>query len=56
MDKHAKIRPLYLLKILKEKTDEEHTLTTGEICKLLSDEYNNSPVSCISLAILMNIY
>jgi predicted DNA-binding transcriptional regulator YafY len=39
MDNDAKIRPLYLLRILKERTDEEHTLTTSEICRILSEEY-----------------
>lgn len=39
MDTDAKLRPLYLLKILKGHTDEEHTLTTAQLCQLLRDEY-----------------
>lgn len=39
MDTDAKIRPLYLLQILKDHTDEEHTLTTSQLCQLLREEY-----------------
>ena len=31
MDNEAKLRPLYLTKILYEKTDEEHFLTTAQL-------------------------
>lgn len=40
MDIDGKLRPLYLLKILKENTDEDHTLTTAQLCKMLKDEYD----------------
>ena len=39
MDIDGKLRPLYLLRILKEHTDEDHTLTTAQLCKMLKDEY-----------------
>ncbi len=39
MDINGKLRPLYLLKILKERTDENHTLTTPQLCEILRDEY-----------------
>lgn len=39
MDISDKIRPLYLLKILKEKTDDEHALSTGQLCFELKSEY-----------------
>ena len=39
MDTDAKLRPLYLLQILKDHTDEEHTLTTSQLCQLLREEY-----------------
>lgn len=39
MDIGGKLRPLYLLRILKEHTDEDHTLTTAQLCKMLKDEY-----------------
>lgn len=39
MDTDSKLRPLFLLKILKENTDEDHTLTTVQLCKILKDEY-----------------
>jgi len=42
MDNDAKLRPLYLGKILYERTDEEHLLTTAELIKILKDEYNIS--------------
>lgn len=35
----GKLRPLYLLKILKEHTDEDHALSTVQLCKLLKDEH-----------------
>ena len=39
MDIDAKLRPIYLIKILKERTDEDHYLSTAELCKILKDEY-----------------
>lgn len=39
MDNYAKIRPLYIAKILYEKTDEEHLLTTAQIEAILREEY-----------------
>ena len=31
MDNEVKLRPLYLAKILFERTDEEHSLSTNEL-------------------------
>ncbi len=42
MDNDAKLRPLYLAKILFEKTDEEHFLTTAQLISILQEEYNIS--------------
>lgn len=39
MDIDGKLRPLYLLRILREQTDENHKLSTAQLCKLLKDEY-----------------
>ena len=39
MDNNAKLRPLYLAKILHERTDEDHFLTTAQLMQILSDEY-----------------
>ncbi len=39
MDINGKLRPLYLLKILQERTDEEHSLTTPQLCEILKKEY-----------------
>ena len=39
MDTNAKLRPLYLLNILKEQTDENHKLSTVQLCQMLKDEY-----------------
>lgn len=39
MDNDAKLRPLYLGKILYERTDEDHCLTTNELIQILSEEY-----------------
>ncbi len=39
MDKSAKLRPLYIAKIIFENTDEEQCLSTTEIIKILQDEY-----------------
>ena len=40
MDNKARVRSLYLLKILYEMTDENHPLTTNEIVRLLEEKYN----------------
>ena len=42
MDNDAKLRPLYLGKILFERTDEEYSLTTNQLIKILKDEYGIS--------------
>ena len=39
MDNDAKLRPIYLLNILKERTDEDHYLTTSQLCSILKSEY-----------------
>ena len=39
MDIDAKLRPIYLVNILKERTDEDHYLTTSQLCTILKDEY-----------------
>lgn len=39
MDIDGKLRPLYLLNILKERTDEDHALTTAQLCRILKEEY-----------------
>ncbi len=39
MDRDDKLRVLYLLRILEERTDEDHTLSTPEICSILKEEY-----------------
>lgn len=39
MDKDAKLRPLYLAKILYDKTDEDHFLTTTQLVQILQDAY-----------------
>ena len=39
MDIDAKLRPLYLLQILKEQSDENHKLTTAQLCKQLKDRF-----------------
>lgn len=40
MDNDAKLRPLYLAKILYEQTDEDHYLTTAQLIKILGKKYN----------------
>ena len=42
MDNDAKLRPLYLGKILYERTDEEHALTTNQLIDILKKEYQIS--------------
>ncbi len=39
MDIDAKLRPLYLLQILKERTDEDNYLTTSQLCNILKRSY-----------------
>ena len=39
MDKDAKLRPFYLAKILYERTDEDHYLTTAQLMEILETEY-----------------
>ena len=39
MDKDAKLRPFYLAKILYERTDEDHYLTTAQLMEILEMEY-----------------
>lgn len=39
MDADAKLRPLYLLQILKEKTDEDNYLTTSQLRYILKQRY-----------------
>lgn len=39
MDIDAKLRPIYLINILKERTDEDHYLTTSQLCAILKNEY-----------------
>ena len=39
MDNDAKLRPLYLAKILYEQTDEEHFLTTAQLIQILKERY-----------------
>lgn len=39
MDNDAKLRPLYLAKILYEQTDEEHVLTTAQLIQILEERY-----------------
>ena len=40
MEKETKLRALCLLKILYERTDEDHPLSTAELIQLLEDEYD----------------
>ena len=39
MDIDAKLRPIYLVRILRERTDEDHYLTTSQLCAILKDEF-----------------
>lgn len=39
MDTNAKLRPFYIAKILYERTDEDHLLSTSEIENILYEEY-----------------
>lgn len=40
MDNDAKLRPWILAKILYERTDYEHSLTTAQLMSILEEEYN----------------
>ena len=40
MECSSKLRPFYLLKLLYELTDEDHTLTTNELIQLLDDRFS----------------
>ena len=42
MDTDAKLRPIYIYHILKERTDENHFLTTSQLCTILQEEYDIS--------------
>lgn len=42
MDSEAKLRPLYLAKILYEQTDEDHYLTTTQLIQILEQQYGIS--------------
>ena len=39
MDTNDKLRPFLIAKILQERTDEEHTLSTNEMMQILKEEY-----------------
>ena len=39
MNQDSKLRPLYLAKILFERTDEDHYLTTAQLMEILEKEY-----------------
>ena len=39
MDTNDKLRPFLIAEILKGRTDEEHSLTTAQICQILKEEY-----------------
>ncbi len=39
MDINAKLRPMYIAKILHEQTDEDHFLTTAQLADILQTEY-----------------
>ena len=43
MDIDAKLRPLYLLQILQERTDEDHYLTTAQLGSILKQRYGMEP-------------
>ena len=40
MDTDAKLRPLYLLQILREQTDENNQLSTSQLCDILKKQYD----------------
>ena len=39
MDINSKLRPILLINILKARTDEDHYLTTSQLCSILKNEY-----------------
>ncbi len=39
MDIRDKLRPIYLLRILKEQTDNEHALSTAQLCHILKKDF-----------------
>lgn len=39
MDNDAKLRPLYLLKILRDQSDEDHSLTTSDLRGILKENF-----------------
>ena len=39
MEKEGRTRLLLVLEILRERTDEEHTLSTAELERILREEY-----------------
>lgn len=39
MDNKARLRPLYITKILYDMTDEDHYLSTPEIISILKEKY-----------------
>ena len=39
MEKESKLRPFYLARILYERTDEDHYLTTAQLMEILENEY-----------------
>lgn len=43
MDIDAKLRPLYLLQILQERTDEDNYLTTAQLGSILKQRYGMEP-------------
>lgn len=43
MDIDAKLRPLYLLQILQERTDEDNYLTTAQLASILKQRYGMEP-------------
>jgi predicted DNA-binding transcriptional regulator YafY len=42
MNIESKLRPIYIAKILLERTDEDHVLTTNELIEILEQEYKIS--------------
>ena len=43
MDIDAKLRPLYLLQTLQERTDEDNYLTTAQLASILKQRYGMEP-------------
>ena len=42
MDIDSKLRPLFILKILQERTDEDHSISTTQLCSILKETYGIS--------------